>query len=70
MTEMPERQKLSPTALPLDDAAALLTALARHAVTVDMLRMDVAAGAPLGADGKLNLVNYAAWLIKEMAAND
>ena len=66
MSENPEKQKLSPTALTLEDAAALLTALARHAVTADMLRMDVAAGAPLGADGTLNLVNYAAWLIMEM----
>jgi len=70
MTEIPERQKLSPTALPLEDAAALLTALARNTVTVEMLRLDVAAGAPLGADGTLNLVNYAAWLIKGMEAHD
>ena len=66
MTEMPEK-KLSPTAMPLEDAAGLLTALARHAITVDMLRMDVVAGAPLGADGTLSLVHYAAWLVKELA---
>ncbi len=61
--------KLNPTALPLADAARLLSALGGQAVTVEMLAADVAAGAPTNADGTLNLVNYAAWLVKEMAAN-
>ena len=30
-----------------------------------MLRADAAAGAPLNADGTLNLVHYAAWLVRE-----
>ena len=70
MTEMPEKQTLNPTALALEDAAALLAAVSRHSVTVDMFRADIAAGAPLGADGRLNLVAYCAWLLKEMAADD
>ena len=64
---MSERQELRPTAVAVEDAAALLTALARHPITVDMLRRDIAAGAPLGAGGTLNLVHYAAWLVKELA---
>ena len=48
MDEMPEKQKLNPTALALEDAAALLTKLATRPVTTDMLQVDIAGGAPLG----------------------
>jgi len=60
--------RLSPTALPLADAARLLSAVGGQAVTVEMLQADVAAGAPTNADGTLNLVEYAAWLVKEAAS--
>ncbi|MEW6198064.1 MAG: hypothetical protein AB1601_05290 [Planctomycetota bacterium] len=60
--------KLNPTALPLADAARLLSAVGGQAVTVEMLQADVATGAPANGDGTLNLMNYAAWLVKEMAA--
>lgn len=63
-----EAPKLNPTALTLADAARLLSAAGGQAVTVEMLEADVAAGAPTNADGTLNLVHYAAWLVKEMAA--
>ncbi|MBK9126291.1 MAG: hypothetical protein IPM13_00610 [Phycisphaerales bacterium] len=59
--------KLNPTALPLADAARLLSAVGGQAVTVEMLEADVAAGAPTNADGTLNLVHYAAWLVKQTA---
>jgi len=35
-------------------------------VTGDMLREDIDAGAPTNADGTINLVHYAAWLVKEL----
>lgn len=60
--------KLNPTALPVLDAARLLSAVGGQAVTVEMLRADLAAGAPTNADGTLNLVSYAAWLVREMAS--
>ncbi|MGD8453645.1 MAG: hypothetical protein PVJ57_17670 [Phycisphaerae bacterium] len=59
--------RLNPAALPLADAARLLSAAGGQAVTVEMLEADVAAGAPTNADGTLNLIRYAAWLVKEMA---
>lgn len=59
------RPALNPTALSLADAARLLSAVGGQAVTVEMLEADVAAGAPTNADGTLNLVHYAAWLVKE-----
>ena len=66
MAETPPKQSLNPTALALDDAARLLTTLAKHPITTEMLRADIAVGAPLGADGTLNLVDYCAWLVREM----
>jgi len=63
-----ENPRLSPTALPVADAARLLSAVGGQAVTVEMLQADVAGGAPTNADGTLNLVQYAAWLVKEAAS--
>ncbi len=60
--------KLNPAALPMAEAARLLSAVGGQAVTVEMLQADVAAGAPTNADGTLNLVSYAAWLVREMAS--
>ncbi len=52
----------------LEQAARVLAAVgARHA-TVENIRRDIEAGAPMNADGTVNLVHYAAWLAKEMAA--
>ncbi len=64
------RSALSPTALSLADAAALLTRSGGEPVSVEILEADVAAGAPVNADGTLNLVNYAAWLVREIARGD
>ena len=61
--------RLNPAALPVADAARVLTRLGGKAVTEVMLRADIDAGAPVNADGTLNLVHYAAWLVKEMAGS-
>lgn len=59
---------MSPSAMTLEQAARVLAAVgARHA-TVENIRRDIEAGAPVNADGTVNLVHYAAWLAKEMAA--
>jgi hypothetical protein len=50
------------------DAARVLTRLGGKAVTEEMLRADLDAGAPTSADGTINLVHYAAWIVKEMSA--
>ena len=62
--------KLSPTALPVADAARLLSAAGGQRVTVEMLEADIAAGASTNPDGTLNLVHYAAWLVREAARAD
>ena len=58
--------KLNPAALQLVDAARLLSAAGGQQVTVEMIQADLAAGAPANADGTVNLVQYAAWLVKGM----
>ncbi len=58
---------LHPTALTVGDAARLLTKVGGTPITVALLEADIAAGAPTNADGTLNLVHYAAWLVKEGA---
>ena len=56
------------TALPLADLARLLSKSAGRTISPEMLRRDVDAGAPVNPDGTINLVHYAAWLVKEYAA--
>ena len=54
----PEKAKtgLSPSALTTKDAAKAL------GLAEDMLKKDVAAGAPTNPDGTINIIHYAAWL--------
>lgn len=60
--------QLRPTALTASDAAKLLTAAAGQRVTVEQIDADIHAGAPTNADGTINLVHYAAWLVKAMSS--
>jgi len=58
-----------PSALSVDELARLLSGIEGKTVTPDMVRADIAAGAPVGKDGRLNLIHYAAWLVKELQAH-
>ena len=66
----PNKPTLNPTALPVADAARLLSAAGGTRVTAEMIQADIDAGAPTNADGTINLVQYAAWLIKELSGRD
>jgi hypothetical protein len=61
---------LNPQALRLDDLARILTATGLRTATVEMLQANLDEGAPQNADGTVNLVQYAAWLVKEMLRGD
>jgi hypothetical protein len=63
-----ESARLNPSAMSIGDAARVLTRIGGQAVTEQMLRADTDAGAPTNRDGTLNLVHYAAWLVKEEAS--
>ena len=64
------RQSLNPTSLAVADAARLLTKAGGQPVNPEMIQADLAAGAPSNADGTVNLVHYAAWLVREMSSRD
>jgi hypothetical protein len=64
------RQSLSPTSLTPVEVARLLTRVGGQPVSVETIQADVAAGAPANADGTINLVHYAAWLVREMTNHD
>jgi hypothetical protein len=53
---------VNPAALSVEQLARML------GVPQETLRRHLAAGAPAGADGRVNLVHYAAWLNRELAS--
>lgn len=57
--------RIDPQAITLANASRLLSAMGFGGVTEDMVAQDLDAGAPTNADGTINLIHYAAWLIKE-----
>jgi len=59
--------RANPTAMAVADAARLLTAAGGQRISPEMIAADVMAGAPVNADGTINLVQYCAWLVREMA---
>lgn len=61
---------LNPNSLTPADTARLLTQAGGQPVRVETIQADLAAGAPANADGTLNLVHYAAWLVREVEGGD
>jgi len=58
------RGAASPAALTVEQLARML------GVAEQTVRRHVAAGAPASADGRINLVHYAAWLNRELGKTD
>jgi len=66
--DQPERPGgLNPAALLVTDTARLLTRAGGQSVSEAMVQLDINNGAPTNGDGTINLVHYAAWLVKDMA---
>jgi hypothetical protein len=61
---------LDPQALRLADLARILSASGSRPVSMEMLQADIDAGALANPDGTVNLVHYAAWLLKETRRGD
>jgi hypothetical protein len=51
-------------------AAWLLSKVSGERITEEMIRADLAAGAPVNTDGTINLVHYTAWLAREIVSGD
>ena len=70
MPPNPSPPPLNPNALTVADAARLLAKASGERITEAMIQADLAAGAPTSPEGAINLVHYAAWLVKEMPGGD
>ena len=60
--------RIDPLAMTVAQAAKVLSAVSGERIAEDMIRADIKAGAPTTADGRLNLVYYAAWLVQQEGA--
>ena len=56
---------VDPRALSVDELAEVLRAAGSVAVTPDGIREQLAAGAPVRPDGRIDLIAYGAWLARE-----
>jgi len=65
-----ENSPLDPNRLTVEQAAKLLSAAAKVRVPVEQIAADLNAGAPRNPDGTINLVHFAAWLVREMGSRD
>ena len=62
--------QLNPSALSVAQVAQVLSAAGGRPVTTAMVESDLVAGAPRNANGTINLVMYAAWLLKDRGRGD
>ena len=65
-----QNQPVDPNRLTPEQAAKLLSAAAKVRIPLEQIAEDIDAGAPRNADGTLNLVHYAAWIVKELGRGD
>lgn len=59
------KEELNPNAMTAEQTAAVFSKLRRKKVDVGEIEADIAAGAPTDAAGRLNLLTYTAWILKE-----
>ena len=52
------------TALPIEMLVRILKQAGSRLITEESIAEDIAAGAPQNEDGTVNLIEYAAWLVK------
>jgi len=59
---------VDPASLSIEEVSRLLSAAGGIRVAPDQVQSDIDAGAPVGPDGRINLVHYTAWLVREVQA--
>ena len=62
----PNGPTLNPAAMSVAEVAKLLSAGGGKKITPEQVQADLDAGAPVNANGTINLVHYTAWLLREM----
>jgi len=65
-----ENSPLDPNRLAVEQAAQVLSAAGGRRLSAETIEADIAAGAPTNENGTINLVMYAAWLLKDRARGD
>jgi hypothetical protein len=66
--QTPTPQAVNPASLSVEDMSRLLGGAGGRKITPEQVQADIDAGAPVGTDGRMNLVHYAAWLVREVQA--
>ena len=68
----PARDVAAPrlTAMPRASVVTLLTRAGSQHIDDAALLADIAAGAPVNADGSINVIAYAAWLARSLAQRE
>lgn len=56
-----------PEALSKENLVTVLRRSGSRTISMERLEADIAAGAPVNTDGTMNVIDYAAWTLKEMA---
>lgn len=56
--------KFNVEALKIDDLVQFLKSVGSAAATREIIDADIAAGCPVNPDGTINLLKYAAWLVR------
>lgn len=57
---------VNPMSLSVEDMSRLLSAGGGKKISPEQVQADIDAGAPVGPGGRMNLVHYAAWLVREV----
>lgn len=65
-----KRDPIDVKKLSVEQLAKLLTGAYRQQVPAEQIETDIEAGAPTNADGTINVVAYAAWLLQEKHRGD
>jgi hypothetical protein len=64
--QTPVQGGVNPLSLSVEETARILSASGGRKVTPEQVQADVDAGAPIGPGGRINLIHYGAWLIREV----
>jgi len=63
---MNNENQIKLTAINIPDLVRLLKQAGSRHASEDAIRQDMEKGAPVNHDGTVNLIHYAAWLVKEI----
>lgn len=66
----PQANPVNPLALSVEELARMLSAAGGKRVAAEQLQKDIDAGAPVLANGRINLVHYAAWLNQQISRSE